>query len=85
MRSSPTITNYDKYGPSNQCFEGNTANACVSGSKMCVGNQTEANYVYKITLPGAYFIWDIIIFSEKLLRSEQTVLTRKWVRTRAQA
>ncbi|KAL9976290.1 hypothetical protein ACROYT_G013573 [Oculina patagonica] len=53
VRSSPTITNFNKYGPSNQCFEGNTANACVSGSKLCAGNHTEANYVYKITLSSS--------------------------------
>ena len=56
MRSNPTITNFDKYGPSDQCFEGNDGKVCVSGSMLCGGNQTAANYVYKITLPGVYFI-----------------------------
>jgi len=56
VRSNPTITNYNKYGPSDQCFEGNDGKTCASGSMLCGGNQTAANYVYKITLPGMYLI-----------------------------
>ena len=56
MRSNPTITNYNKYGPSDQCFEGKDGKTCASGSTLCGGNQTEANYVYKVTLAGTYFI-----------------------------
>ncbi|XP_020601595.1 uncharacterized protein LOC110040659 [Orbicella faveolata] len=52
VRSNPTITNYNKYGSSDQCFEGNDGKMCASGSMLCGGNQTAANYVYKITLPG---------------------------------
>lgn len=57
MRSNPTITNYNKYGPSDQCFEGNDGKTCASGSMLCGGNQTAANYVYKITLPGVHFYY----------------------------
>ena len=56
MRGSHNITNYNKYGSSDQCFEGDSGKTCARGSLLCGGNQTEANYVYKITLPGAYFI-----------------------------
>ena len=56
MRSRPDITNYDKFGSSDKCFEGKYANqTCASGSKLCGGRDTEANYVYKIALPGKYF------------------------------
>lgn len=62
VRSSPTIDNYKKYGLSDQCFEGNSGKTCVSGSKLCAGNQTAANYVYKIAIPGAYFIQIFFFF-----------------------
>ena len=52
VRSSPSITDYDKHGPSPQCFVGNSSIACPNGSKLCSGLNTEANYVYKVTLPG---------------------------------
>lgn len=53
MRSSPDITNYDKYGPSDKCFEGKSSTqTCASGSKLCGGRDAEANYVYRITFPG---------------------------------
>ena len=57
MRSKPDIMNYDKHGPSDKCFEGkNASQPCASGSKLCGGRDTEANYVYKITIPGKYFV-----------------------------
>ena len=56
VRSSPTITNYNKYGSSDQCIEGNNGKMCASGSMLCGGNEQAANYVYKITLPGVKFI-----------------------------
>lgn len=52
VRSSPDITNYDKHGPSHQCFEGkNATQPCAYGSKLCAGRDTEANYVYRVTIP----------------------------------
>lgn len=58
VRSSPSITDYDKHGPSPQCFVGNSSIACPNGSKLCSGLNTEANYVYKVTLPGAVPVRD---------------------------
>lgn len=53
MRSSPDIANYDKYGSSEECFEDKrSTQKCSSGSKLCGGRETEANFVYKITFPG---------------------------------
>ena len=53
MRSSPDITSYDKYGSSDKCFEGKSlTQTCPSGSKLCGGRDTEANYVYRITVTG---------------------------------
>jgi len=53
VRSSPDITNYDKYGSSDKCFEDiSSTQTCSSGSKLCGGRDTEANYVYRITFPG---------------------------------
>lgn len=58
MRSSNTITDYKKYGSSDQCFEGDNGEMCTTDpeslSLLCGGKKTEANYVYKITLPGVY-------------------------------
>jgi len=53
VRSSPDITSYDKYGSSEKCFQGiSSTQACPSGSKLCGGRGTEANYVYRIGFPG---------------------------------
>jgi len=53
VRSKPDVKNYDKHGVSNKCFEGENATLpCTKGSKLCGGRDTEANYVYKITIPG---------------------------------
>lgn len=53
VRSKPDVKNYNKHGVSNKCFEGENATLpCTSGSKLCGGRDTEANYVYKITIPG---------------------------------
>jgi len=50
VRSTPTLTNYNEYGPSDQCFEGKSSAPCPSGSKLCGGLDDNANYVYKITV-----------------------------------
>jgi len=55
VRSSNAKTDYDKHGSSDQCFEGDNGEMCTTGSRLCGGKKTEANYVYNITLPGAYF------------------------------
>lgn len=52
--SKPSTTNYDMHGHSSQCFEGQSANTCAYGSKLCGGRNTEANYVYEVTLAGTY-------------------------------
>lgn len=58
VRSSPDITNYDKYGESDKCFESKSSTqTCPSGSKLCGGRDTEANYVYRITFPGTDVEW----------------------------
>ena len=53
VHSSPDITTYDKHGSSDKCFEGKSSTqTCASGSKLCGGRDTEANFVYRVTLPG---------------------------------
>ena len=43
VRSSPDITNYDRYGPSDKCFEGKSSTqTCASGSKLCGGRAHRA-------------------------------------------
>ena len=51
MRSTSAVADYDKYGPSNQCFEGKSEAPCRSGSKLCGALTTDANFVYKVN-PG---------------------------------
>ena len=62
-------SNYTRHGPSQQCFVGNSSIACPNGSKLCSGLNSEANYVYKVTLPGGCkmslefpSVYDVILF-----------------------
>ena len=48
VRSFPVITDYDKYGPSKKCFEGNVGARCPVGSLLCGGLTDEANFVYRV-------------------------------------
>lgn len=52
-------SNYTRHGPSQQCFVGNSSIACPNGSKLCSGLNSEANYVYKVTLPGETPVRDV--------------------------
>jgi len=49
VRSTPIITDFDKYGPSDQCFEGKASAPCPSGSRLCGSLSNNANFVYMIT------------------------------------
>lgn len=68
VRGNPP-SNYARHGPSQQCFVGNSSIACPNGSKLCSGLNSEANYVYKVTLPGGCkmslefpSVYDVILF-----------------------
>lgn len=58
VRGNPP-SNYARHGPSQQCFVGNSSIACPNGSKLCSGLNSEANYVYKVTLPGETPVRDV--------------------------
>lgn len=50
VRSTSPSVQYNKYGLSSECYEGNFTAPCKSGSKLCAGLNPNATFVYQVML-----------------------------------
>ena len=50
VRSTSPSVQYNKYGLSSECYEGNITAPCMSGSKLCAGLNSNATFVYQVKL-----------------------------------